>query len=310
MSSEPTASEPAVGDFSATSRLGLLLAVVGASSYGVMISITRLAYDEGTNPVTLICARALVPSLIITAIILARRASFALVPGAFWPVVGISLGQLGITIGYLSAVAYIPVSLAALVFYAHPVLVAALLGLFGRSRVGWIAAPAFAAAFAGLGLALAPSFSVLEPLGLGLAFCATLSGTLLLLSADRLPARQGVLPVGLYMNLVALAVAAPYALASDSLAAPQSPLGWSALAIVCLGFIIAFFSVVGAVRFGGALRTALIFNLEPVIAILSAMLLLGESLSALQGAGVALVFAALTLATLAEKQHPPLPPAA
>jgi len=67
--------------------------------------------------------------------------------------------------------------------------------------------------------------------------------------------------------------------------------------------------VVGAVRFGGALRTALIFNLEPVIAILSAMLLLGEALSPLQSAGVALVFAALTLATLAEKRHP-VPPAA
>src|SRR3546814_9305247 len=95
---------------------------------------------------------------------LARGSAFALRPGALWPVAGIALGQLGITIGYLSAVAYIPVSLAALVFYAYPVLVAGLLPLTGRGRVGWTAGLAFIAAFAGLALALAPSFTTLDPL--------------------------------------------------------------------------------------------------------------------------------------------------
>src|SRR3546814_2251866 len=74
--------------------------------------------------------------LILAALMLARGSAFALRPGALRPVVGIALGQLGITIGYLSAVAYIPVSLAALVFYAYPVLVAGLLPLTGRGRVG------------------------------------------------------------------------------------------------------------------------------------------------------------------------------
>src|SRR3546814_3423835 len=94
---------------------------------------------------------------------LARGSAFALRPGALWPVAGIALGQLGITIGYLSAVAYIPVSLAALVFYAYPVLVAGLLPLTGRGGVGWTTAAAFLAAFAGLALALAPSFTTLDP---------------------------------------------------------------------------------------------------------------------------------------------------
>ena len=112
------------------------------------------------------------------------------------------------------------------------------------------------------------------------------------------------------MNLAALAVVAPYALVAGGLAAPATALGWGAIAYVCLGFLAAFLAMIGAVRHAGALRTALVFNVEPVVAIVSAVLLLGESLSGGQVLGVVLVFAALTLATLTERPSPPLPPGA
>ncbi|HMA15261.1 MAG TPA: DMT family transporter [Kiloniellaceae bacterium] len=299
---------PLPRDLAATARLGVALAVFSAVGYGTMITATRLAYDAGSNPLTLIVARAAVPGAILALIMLARRQSFALAPGAFRPVAGVALGQLGITIGYLGAVAYIPVSLAALVFYAYPVLVAGLLPLLGRGRVHWTAALAFLAAFAGLALALAPSFTTLDPIGLALALCATFSGTLLVLAADRLPPGQDMLAVGLYMNLAALAAVGPYALLAGGLAAPATAVGWGAIAYVCLGFLLAFLAMIGAVRHAGPLRTALVFNVEPLVAIASAVLLLGERLGAGQALGVGLVVAALVLATLAERLSPPPPP--
>ena len=299
---------PLPRDFSATGRLGIALAAMSAAGYGLMITATRLTYEAGSNPLTVICLRALVPALLLAAIMLATRRRFALAPDAFWPVAGVCLGQLGITVGYLGAVAFIPVSLAALIFYAYPILVAAIVALTGHSRVGWTAGLAFAAAFAGLALALAPSLGVLDPRGLGLALCATLAGTLLVFAADRLPPGQDLLPLGLFMNLFALAVVAPVALAAGDLAAPQTATGWGALAFIWLGYLAAFFGMIGAVRYAGPLKASLVFNLEPVIAIVSAIVLLGEALSLGQVVGVALVFAALTLATLGERRLPPLPP--
>jgi len=301
---------PLPRDVSAAGRLGLALAVIGALGFGVMITASRLTYDAGSNPVTLICARAGVPAVLLGIVMLLRGTSFAIVPGARTAVVGVILGQLGITIGYLSAVAFIPVSLAVLVFYAYPILVAAALALTRHSRVGWRAALAFAAAFAGLSLALAPSFSGLDPRGLAFALCATVAGALLLLAADRLPPAQSLVPICFYANLATLGLAVPYALLSGSLAAPQTALGWCSLTFVCLAYLAAFFAMIGAVRHAGPLRTALVFNLEPVIAILSAIAVLGEALSAAQLLGVGLVFAALTLATLAERPPAPLPPPA
>src|SRR3546814_892633 len=95
---------PLARDFAGTARLGLALAVASAIGYGTMITATRLSYDAGSNPLTLICARAAVPAAILALLMLARGSAFALRPGALWPVAGIALGQLGITIGYLSEI--------------------------------------------------------------------------------------------------------------------------------------------------------------------------------------------------------------
>src|SRR5690606_7514409 len=119
---------------------------------------------------------------------------------------------------------------------------------------------------------------------------------------------QDMLAVGLYMNLATLAVAAPLALGTG-LSAPTTAVGWGAIAYVCFGLLPAFLATIGAVRPAGALRTALVFHVEPIAAIVSAVLLLGESLSLGQALGVALVLAALVLATLAERPASPLPPA-
>src|SRR3546814_13932344 len=87
-----------------------------------------------------------------------------------------------------------------------------------------------------------------------------------------------MLPVGLYMNLAALAVAAPYALLAGGLAAPEGALGWGALAYVFLRFLGAFLAMLRAARHAGPPRPALVFNVEPLVAIPPAVLLLGETL--------------------------------
>src|SRR3546814_20361866 len=115
---------PLARDFSGTARLGLALAVASAIGYGTMITATRLSYDAGSNPLTLICSRAAVPAAILALLLLASRSTFALRPGALWPVAGLPLGQLGITIRYLSAAARHPVSLPAAFLYALTLLVA------------------------------------------------------------------------------------------------------------------------------------------------------------------------------------------
>ena len=76
--------------------------------------------------------------------------------------------------GYLGAVAYIPVSLAALIFYTFPFYVAILASLTGREPMTRIKAAALVVAFAGLVLALGPSFDVLNWRGIACGLAGAL----------------------------------------------------------------------------------------------------------------------------------------
>ena len=77
--------------------------------------------------------------------------------------------------GYLGAVAYIPVSLAALIFYTFPFYVAVLASLTGREPMTRTKAAALVVAFAGLILALGPSFDELNWRGIACGVAGSLA---------------------------------------------------------------------------------------------------------------------------------------
>jgi inner membrane transporter RhtA len=62
-----------------------------------------------------------------------------------------------------------------------------------------------------------------------------------------------------------------------------------------------------AIRHLDASRAAVIFNLEPLVSIAFAALLLGETLTFLQLAGVALVVSALVASARLQAREAPLP---
>jgi drug/metabolite transporter (DMT)-like permease len=63
-----------------------------------------------------------------------------------------------------------------------------------------------------------------------------------------------------------------------------------------------------AVRHAGSAKAALVFNVEPVVSILGAVLILGEVLSLYQWLGGALVIGTLVASSLARRHHAAPPP--
>ncbi|MGF1611398.1 MAG: EamA family transporter, partial [Kiloniellales bacterium] len=100
-----------------------------------------------------------------------------------------------------------------------------------------------------------------------------------------------------HMSTCGTLVGAVVILASGALALPTTGVaGWGALAATILCFAAAFLGMFAGVRMIGALRTSMIMNLEPVATIGLAVLLLGESLTAQQLVGAALVLGAVAVA--------------
>lgn len=286
--------------------VGVTIAATSATAYGVITTLARITYDDGATSWAVISSRFLFGFLAIGIFMAVAGRSFAM-PRAAWPaIIGLSLGISTMTLGYVSSVAFIPVSLAALLFYTYPLMVAAIAPYLERRALGRAMVATFCVAFAGLALAIGPSFQGLDWRGILLALCGAAGSTGIFLASRKLVVACDVLSVAFYSNFLSAGLILVALVAFGDLVLPGAAIGWLALTGACAFYVLAISTQLLAIRHLDASRAAVIFNLEPLVSIAFAALLLGETLSFLQLAGVALVVSALVAsARLQAREAPP-----
>lgn len=275
---------------------GRLLALSAAVALGGTTPFARLAYDAGTTPKTFLAIRffiAIVFFLVLLRIL--RR--------PLWPArqdlpafLAAGFALTGITVGYLLSIAYIPVGLAALLLYTFPLLVAAVTPLVDGVRLTGAQLLGFLLAFLGLAGALGPDLSELDFRGVALAGFAACSMTVLLFLVRHLTRRHDPLTVLVHGNGVGFCIIGLVLLLFEMPVLSNEPFGLAMLLIACAFYVGGIGLNFLAVRAAGPAETAMFLNLEPVMAIILAIILLGERLTLLQVCGVVLVLAAIYLA--------------
>lgn len=276
---------------------GLMLAFLAASSLAFITTFARLMYDAGSTPLTLITLRGGL-GLIVMFIVARLICGQTTLPKAAWRATAMCcVGLVMISFGYMMSVAYIPVGLAALIFYTFPLVILAYEAIKARKMPGPKRLATFLFAFAGLGLALGPSFETLNPIGVALAFIGGLGTVVFFLAGAK--ASETVEPILLaaYANLLLFPLALVIMLTTDTFALPQTSLGWIALCCAGVANLIGVTAQMAAVKFASAGNVALIHNIEPVVSIAFAWFVLGETLSPLQLTGVTLVIIAIFYGT-------------
>jgi drug/metabolite transporter (DMT)-like permease len=275
-------------------RKGLTLAVMAAMSLAFITTFAKLTYQNGSTPLTLITFRALTGVIVL--LILARLFEGPLkierkaIPSLLMS--GLGLGM--ITFGYMSSVAYIPVGLAALIFYLFPLILLVYEAIHDRRRPGIRRITAFAMAFVGLALALGPSMENLDIRGVAFAFFGGLGSVVFFIGGQKASNSLGPLGIGAISNVMILPIAAAVMFAFDAYALPDTDIGWSALLLACLAYLLGVSFQLGAVRFAKPSEAGLIHNIEPVVSIAIAWFVLNEVLSPIQLVGVALVILSIS----------------
>lgn len=279
--------------------LGLVCALASATLYAVTTISAALTYDEGSNPATLILIRFVfsAAALWLAARLLRRRLT---IPRHQWPAfLGTGFGVMGMTNGYLTSVAFIPIELAVIIFYSFPLLVGIAEAGLQRRRLAPLGLLCYLAAFGGLFLALGPSFDSLDWRGIALASLAAVSGVVTFLSSRKLAQSVEPLAVACWVNLLGIAVGAVVLFGAGRFALPVGGAGWLGLSVACFAFVAAFALQILSLRHAAAGPVAMMYNFEPALTVIVAWLLLGAVLTPGQGAGVALIIAALFVAPLA-----------
>jgi drug/metabolite transporter (DMT)-like permease len=280
---------PALG---APHRIGLACSVLSSVSYGSAPVFVRFAYEAGAGPLTVLAFRYVMATVVILAALRLGGRSLAMPAGRPFggAVAGIFFAVMAYS--YLVAIQRIPVSLAALLVFTYPLPVA-LLGRLRGEPLRWPRILAITAAFIGLAVALGVEIGELDLLGIASATVCSLAyafGVFYFGDATR-----GADPMVVTLHAVATAalIFVPLAALDGSLALPQTTLGLVGVAGVSVSYLVGVLAFFAALVRIGPMKAALLAQLEPVVSILCAVLILQEQLSLVQGFGVAVVLGAL-----------------
>ncbi|GAB2647576.1 hypothetical protein GCM10009743_23790 [Kribbella swartbergensis] len=268
----------------------------------------KLAYDAGVSVDALLLVRFGLAGGLLIAVALARGALRRLPRRAV--LAGLGLGVFGYAAQaglYFSALARIDASMVALILYLYPVLVMAGAILLGRERASRRRVWALGIALTGIVLVLSGATTGhFDWLGGLLALGAALTYTGYILVGDRVTA--DVPPLAL-TALVCTGAFGTFLVVGSLRGGPDlgfAPIGWlwlAALALVStVGAILLFFA--GMARVGPSVASILSI-LEPVVTVVAAAAVFGETLSVTQWLGGSLVLAAVLVVQWPRRQSLP-----
>ena len=266
--------------------------------FSLITTFSKFAYEAGSNPLTVVEARSLAFILVIGVYQRLQRRSLVLPRRTFIATFPMGLGILFMSIGYLSAVYFIKVSLAVVLLYSFPLLVGVLAAVSGRERIRLPKALALLVAFGGLTMAVGLETGNVDWRGVVLVLVAALgiAGNLTFSG----PYLEGVdsLTVNVWTNLWGAVALGGFLALSGAVALPVNGFGWAMLAAVITCYILGLGLMFGALKYLPPSQAAVMLNLEPVVTIVVAVLWRHEVLLPLQWLGVAIMLAALCFSAL------------
>jgi len=281
-------------------RLGIVILMVIAVTFGSNHISARIAFDHGASVVTGVFARSLFTSLAVFALLRLQGVPIALSRAQLGraALVGVVLSVQSYCL--YSAVSQIPVALALLAFNTFPVMLSLMRRAAGRGRPSARATIAMPIALGGLSIALDVWG---KPIGAGVlwALAAGFSfATALFLIDVWLKEVDGRIRSALTMAVVALIVAVVGS-AVGAFRAPADATGWLGLALLSMFYGLAITSVFVVLPKMGSASYAVVLNFEPISLLLLGWLILGQAIAPLQVFGAFIVVGAIVWLGMARK---------
>ncbi len=274
-------------------RGGILFALLAATGLGSITTQAKIFYADGGNAMTLMFLRFLVSTIVFGLLITLKRKTFVIEPAQRIPMLLLSVVWSGAMIFYLLSVQSISVSLAVLVLYAYPLLVLAYALLFQQLSASLKLVLMFSLAFLGLYLAMSGGEIKLDAAGLVFASLASLGAAYTFIKGARIAPRLNPLVMTFWINATGLLIISPMMVGQFSWS--LSNIGVIALSAATVFYLIAILSQFQALARLPAATAAFFLNLEPIVSILLAVIVLGEYLTWVQWGGVVLVVSVLIL---------------
>ncbi len=281
-------------------RFGLVLIIISAASFGVMPIFARLAYNAGAEPITVLFLRFTIAAVVMNLIMILRRTAY---PRGLVLLELILLGAIayvGESLAYFLALKMASAGLVALLLYIYPALVTALSAVFLKEHLTRVKIVALFIALSGTALTLRISGGG-SLMGILLGIAAAVDYAIYILLGSRIVRRSGSMAsttviitstAGVYVGIVAI----------HGTTYPTTSTGWIAIiAIALISTVLAFVTFFAGLKRIGPTTTSTLSTFEPIVAVVLAAIVLGETISPIQILGGILILAAVVLLATSDK---------
>ena len=278
--------------------IGVLLITVSAASFGTLAIFGRYAYADGMDTFTFLFLRFMISALLMGALLFIRRES---IPRGkiLWQLIGMgALGYVGQSFSYLTAIKFASAGLVALLLYLYPAFVAILSTVFLKEKLTRIKIIALSLATIGAALTANPEGGKWQGIILAISAAAIYS-VYIIVGTGVMKQLSAVQSSPIIFASAGLVYGAATAVSGTHF--PQTGAGWSAVGgVVIIATVIPVVTFLEGLKRIGPTNASMLSTLEPVVTVLLATWLFGETLGLATLIGGALILVAVILLTRGE----------
>lgn len=273
-------------------RPAIALVLLSAACFGSMGLFAKLAYASGLTPTMLLTLRFALAAVVLVPLVAMRGSRMprgkALAGFILMGVLYTAQSQ-----SFFTALVHASSGLVGLLLYVYPVLVTLLSVALRMESLNRRTAALLLMAIAGMAVMLGGDLHG-TPLGIGLALLAAAIYAVYILIGGRLTHGTDPLAATLVVMLTA-AIGNGVLAAAGGAALPAGAPTWLAILAIALATVVAIASFLAGMKAIGPAQASIFSTFEPVVTLVLGVAVLGESVSAGQLAGGALVLAAVVM---------------
>ena len=258
---------------------GIVCAVLCSIGLGLAVALGPMTFDGGTTPLAVALFRALFSVLFMGVLCILMEISLRL----SWPMClnMLVLGALfsHMAFGNIGSTKYIPISLAALLFFIYPPLVTLINAVINKKHPGFIKLIAIGITFSGLGVMLGIGFEQFDYRGVIIGLTAGVACAINIVWVNQRVKDVHPFVIVFYQSIIAAIIILVLAMELEELRFPENSAGWWGFTLIILlqscSIPLFYFSVQRI----GPESTGLFNNLQPVASIVAAVLIFNEILT-------------------------------
>ena len=258
---------------------GVFSALVCSLGLGLAVALGRLAFDGGTTPLSVAFFRSLLSVVAMGTICICMGVSLRLPRNALISMLFLGCLFSHMAFGNVGSTKYIPISLAALLFFIYPPVVAILNHLIARKWPSLIKTISITVAFFGLAVMLGVDLNKLDLRGVVIGITAGIACAVNIIWVARKVPRVHPFIIVFYQSAIASLIIGALAWYLDELRLPDEIGGWLGFLLVGVLQTVSIPFFYFAIQRIGSEPTAMINNSQPVASIVAAILIFNEGLT-------------------------------